>query len=785
MRTGKECTDVLAALEEQFQRRRHHGATVFKDRRRTFGDLDQLSARLSEALLQPPDSVPPDVAACTKAPDDTVLTFLAAARLSACCTPLVPSTATSVEVPPSCCAVVDGETAGRFALHKRTVKVADALQAGDGGGRELLKAPPADRRPLLKVIGEDGPCELGAERCLSRYRWEWTEPVGADQQHTVAVLDGVDTARFWEDVLSALCSGSTVALPTEEDKRSPSALLRFLRDASATRVEMTPDALWALLARVSLESPQSQPLPALRLVKCSRGLVPVRLARLFLRLLPGVRLLCVYEHDGRCCAYACSESVLRHHPTDHGDFVVLGKAVGDCRTAVCHDGQCAECAQGTVGNICLGGAKDDQLLATGDSGFVDSDGYLVLTGRSAPRIDGRKVDIAQVSKCLTSIPAVSDAEVCWERLSSPQTTLVAFYWSDVAGDLSGELFHPLASKLPCGWMPLLFPMGPPPKGQRPDRRALLREYAAAIDKLLQCKEVNVERGAPLLVALAHALDLPVVHVDVNASYANQKAGKCATTAAEAAALLEHMGYEVSVSELCGVAPLRLLVERASCSMVLPGPRRLRVSLVDADTPFDEVAGLLAHCFTSKNRLDLTVHNTEDQHVRSLRHLWPQLLREGASRLVRDEEGRLLAVAICCDFGVELTAPDNMAESFLAIAEINESMERPLRALVNARGQRFLLLFMVGTGTDDRCDNIGLVVLMIANLLRDAKALRYDGAASVNSHVVTNVITQRWFHFDVFEEAQVADFEYHGRRPFATVRPGTLITSVCRFLDRLT
>lgn len=80
----------------------------------------------------------------------------------------------------------------------------------------------------------------------------------------------------------------------------------------------------------------------------------------------------------------------------------------------------------------------------------------------------------------------------------------------------------------------------------------------------------------------------------------------------------------------------------------------------------------------------------------------------------------------------------MADSFLAIAEINESMERPLRAAVAALGRRLLLWFMVGTSTDRHADNIALVLLLMANTLHDAKSLGYHGVCSINSHLVTNV-----------------------------------------------
>lgn len=793
-------TLMLEALEDQLLRRENDEATVYEGRRRSFRDLDLYSCRLSEVLRVPPDSAaPPKIAACIADADDMVLGFLAALRLSTCYAPICASSshallASVVEELRPWCVLVDSGTGSRLSQNQRTLNIEEYLREESpstpksplkhNGSPGCLMTRQACTRPLQILDGEaSGRCSLRPERCLSR-QWEWKE-WPATELETVAVLDDVDSARFWEDVLSTLCSGSTVALAAEEERRSASALLKFLTDTSATRVEMTPDRLWALLKRASLE--QQTPLPRLRLVKCSRGLVTTQLAHLFHRVLPHCRLAYVYEHAGHCCVYKCPAEIgeLRHHSIANGDFVVLGQPVGDCQVVV-RDAGLSECPQGVAGAICLDSIRGGDVVVTGDSGFVDTDGYIVLTSLSTPRIDGRKVDVDMVSQCLKGIPAVSDSELCWEDITHGHAALVAFYWSEVAGDRSGELLHHLtAKKLRAGWLPQLFPLGPPPPtDQRPDQQTLLKEYSAAVDKLLSCDEANVLRGAPVLVGIARSLGVPVAHVDVNASYSCQVSGTGAASAAEASALLEHIGYEVSVDALEGPSPVSKLVESAACSLVLPGPRRMRVSLLDADTGFDEVSTMLASSFTTKNRLDTTVGNTEDQHLGNLRHLWPQIVADAASQLVHDESGRLAAVAICCDFGSEFTLPENISEAFLAILEVNEWMERPLRAATSGRGRRMLLWFMVGSSPENkRDDNIALVQLLLAHTLYDAKRLGYAGVCSINSHVVTNMVTQQWFAFDVFDEAHVADFEHRGRRPFASIRQGTLITSVYKFLER--
>ncbi|XP_077557854.1 uncharacterized protein LOC144173232 [Haemaphysalis longicornis] len=638
-------------------------------------------------------------------------------------------------------------------------------------------------RPLLQILSDDadGRCSLGIERCMSRHNWEWNEWPAANDE-VVAVLDDVDSARFWEDVLSALCSGSTAALAAEEEKRSPNALLKFLKDTSATRLEITPDRLRALLKRVSLARGAS--LPKLRLVKCSRGLVTTQLVHLFYRVLPHCRLAYVYEHAGHSCVYKCPAEIgeLRHHSIANGDFVVLGKPVGDCRAFV-RNANLAECPKGVTGSICLSSIDSNRKIVTGDTGFVNSDGNLVLASRPAPRIYGQKVDMTLISKCLKDVPGMTDFLLCWERIAEGDAALVAFYWSEAGGDRSGELFHRLATKLPAHWLPRPFPLGPPPKDRRPDAHALLTEYAAAVGKLSSCGEPNVQRGAPVLVALAHSLKVPVAQIDMNASYSRQKAGRGAASASQASALLDHIGYEISAANLESSLPVSKLVERAACTLVLPGLRRMRVSRLDGKASFPDVANLLARSYTTNDQLYMTACKAQDQHSTRLRHLWPLIVANAASQLVHDQSGRLVAVDICCNFSTELTLPKALQESFLAIMEINRSMERPLHEATQARGHRMLFSCMMGTTfKNEQSDNAALVQLMMANMLLDAKKLGYAGVVSIISHTVPKTVSQQWFDFNVFDEAQVADFNYRGRRPFASIQPGTLITSVFKLLE---
>ncbi|XP_029840265.3 uncharacterized protein LOC8037947 [Ixodes scapularis] len=783
--------DVIRVLDVHTTRSNTKVATQCGRRTRSFAQLDRLSGHLANHLLNADTKAPTDVVVCVSCPDDAIVAALATLRLSACCIPVSPTCsvlgAVMDEVPPSC-VVVDSKTESRFSGFEpaRTIDIGSLLASLSASESEddicvMTPAPPQSYSlpgPLFQILSEEGErCLLMADQCLSRYRWEWKAHPAA-KNDVVAVVNDVDSARFWEDVVGVLAAGATLVIPTTAQKRSPTALLKFLSREAVTRLELSPHCLLSLLRRAWLEH-RHAPLSQLTLVKCSQGLLTSPLVRLFRIVLPHARLVYVYEHAGLCCAYQCppSDCEPQCHTILEGDLVVLGKPVGLCNVVV-RDEFLRDCAQGETGSINLCGKADHVLVSTGDSGFVNAEGNLVLTAMTTPRLGGRKVDLSVLSKCISAIPGVDGTVVCWECLSQPITSLIAFYWSSTTGDTSGDLLRPLTAKLPRRWIPRIFPLGPLPAKQ-PEPSVLLRDYGDALMKLEACGELNKHRAAHVFVALARMLRKRVSELVLSQSYANQ--GASSVTCHSAASLIGRIGYQVSADDLLS-KPLSQVVERAACSLVLQGPRQMRCPLVDATTSFESVASVLAKCFVAKNRLDLAVGNTEDQHMRALKHIWPLIVEQGTSRVILDESGHVAAVALGLDLCSEMTASDDLAEGYRAIMEMHQQLEGTLREAMRTGGHRMLLCFMVGTSMETSpADNAALVQVLVANMLHDARDRGFAGICSLNSHVVTDVITQRWLDFHVFDVTSPAEFEYRGRRPFANIVEGTTISVVYRFL----
>ncbi|XP_077558029.1 uncharacterized protein LOC144173509 [Haemaphysalis longicornis] len=227
-------SNMLQALEEQLSERGNHVATMYKGRRRTFRDLNLYSRRVADGLCGP-QHMGPELLACVTDADDMVIASLASLRLGTRCTPLRASLSPTeltdfvTKFRPRF-VLVDSAMASRLPHDARMVNVDEYLREGTTAPKAPLQktCPPglcsmrqAYMRQLLQVLGDDvgDRCSLSDERCLRRHQWEWTEWPATDQE-TTAVLDNVDSARFWEDVFSALCSGTTVALAAEGEWRA-------------------------------------------------------------------------------------------------------------------------------------------------------------------------------------------------------------------------------------------------------------------------------------------------------------------------------------------------------------------------------------------------------------------------------------------------------------------------------------------------------------------------------------------------------------------------------------
>ena len=218
-------------------------------------------------------------------------------------------------------------------------------------------------------------------------------------------------------VLAALCSGGKVIVPAKFNALS---FWRTVREYAATWYSAVPTIHQVLLSRAGNERPAG--VESLRFIRsCSSALAPEHMRKM--EHLFGIPVLEAYGMTE--ASHQMASNPLPPHARKAGS---VGHASGIDIGIM--DAQGTLLPPGERGEIVIRGASvvseyenNPQANATsftqgwfrtGDQGFLDEDGYLVLTGRLKEMINrgGEKISPRELDELLLSNPAVSEA-VCF------------------------------------------------------------------------------------------------------------------------------------------------------------------------------------------------------------------------------------------------------------------------------------------------------------------------------------------------------------------------------------
>jgi acyl-CoA synthetase (AMP-forming)/AMP-acid ligase II len=214
--------------------------------------------------------------------------------------------------------------------------------------------------------------------------------------------------------LSTLLSGGTVVVP---GKFNPLSFWRTVRDTGATWYSAVPTIHNLLLARAGDERPAGA--GGLRFIRsCSASLPPEMMARL--ERVFGVAVLEAYGMTEASHQMASNPVPPgERKPGSVGPGTGLRISIMDEAGAHLAEGQRGEVViQGP--NVVAGYENNPEANAksytngwfrTGDQGFLDSDGYLTLTGRLKELIcrGGEKIGPREIDEVLLGHPAVTEA----------------------------------------------------------------------------------------------------------------------------------------------------------------------------------------------------------------------------------------------------------------------------------------------------------------------------------------------------------------------------------------
>ncbi|KAH3760945.1 Propionate-CoA ligase [Pelomyxa schiedti] len=221
--------------------------------------------------------------------------------------------------------------------------------------------------------------------------------------------------------LGTLYSGGCAVMP-REGRFSASTFWTAMRDFRCNWFTAVPTIHQILLARADTDynTPSALPHVPLRFIRsCSASLAPAVMQRL--ETIFGAPVVEAYAMTE--AAHQMTSNPLPHRGERRAGSVGLPTGI---QMAIL-DGHCNEVARGVCGEVCIKGVNvtpgyrnrpeaNVEAFAggwfhTGDQGFMDTTGYLTLTGRIKELINrgGEKISPLEVDAVLLSHPAVAEA----------------------------------------------------------------------------------------------------------------------------------------------------------------------------------------------------------------------------------------------------------------------------------------------------------------------------------------------------------------------------------------
>jgi long-chain acyl-CoA synthetase len=221
------------------------------------------------------------------------------------------------------------------------------------------------------------------------------------------------SASFYHDVALPIASGIPIVLMERFD---PLRFLQLVASHRVTHTHMVPTMLHRLLA-LPLDVRGRYDVSSLRLVSHGGAPTPIAVKRAMLEWFGPILSEYYAATEGSAGIRISSEDWLRKPGS-------VGKASRDAVRIVDEAG--ADCSAGIVGSVFLrsgdassrtayhGNSEETarvlsaDYFCVGDRGYVDSDGYLFLTGRTADRIisGGVNIDPQEVDNVLLQHPSV-------------------------------------------------------------------------------------------------------------------------------------------------------------------------------------------------------------------------------------------------------------------------------------------------------------------------------------------------------------------------------------------
>ncbi|MEE1803372.1 amino acid adenylation domain-containing protein [Streptomyces sp. JV176] len=541
--------DVVRLFAGQAARTPDSVAVVQGTRRWTYRELDRAADRIARRLTGLGAGAGARVGVAMDRAPETVAVILAVARAGAACVPLdtgypAERIAAMLEQARPVRVVAHRAHAGLVGdpdtlllaedLVPEVTDVTDVMEDDRDGGPGLPGVDPDSTAYVLFTSGSTGRPKgvvMPHRSLATMVNWQNSAPSAAAGGTTVSYAPLSFDVSF-QEIYSTLCSGGTLVLATDDERRDMPALLRLLDRHGVERIFLPYVALQQLAEAA-----------------CALGPVPRRLRTLVssgeqLRVSEEIRRLCallpsaVLENQyGPTESHVVTSFTMTGDPAAFPPLPPIGTPIDGAEVLVL-DERMRPVPVGVRGEIHLGGAcladgytgapeltaerfvphpdgGDRRLYRTGDLGYVLPGGAVVHAGRadSQVKIRGFRVEPAEVELAVARHAAhgsgVREVAVV-DRRRGTDSFLAAFLVGDPELTDLGRLKDDLRATLPeylvpshYTWLPRM-PLTP--SGKRDDAALRAAELTAAAPRESRPPRDAYERT--LVEVFAELLDVP-------------------------------------------------------------------------------------------------------------------------------------------------------------------------------------------------------------------------------------------------------------------------------------
>ncbi|QUQ67483.1 non-ribosomal peptide synthetase [Kutzneria sp. CA-103260] len=329
-----------------------------------------------------------------------------------------------------------------------TAALADCPETDPGASDRPAPLEPDSPAYVVYTSGSTGRPKgvvVTARVLINLLTWQMAT-MGAAPGTRVSQFSAISFDAFEQEILAALFTGQTVVVPSEDIRRDPNALARWLEQRNINEF-LAPD----IVVRATLEAATEQNLRLDQLRTVIQGGEPFQLTghmREFHRQRPAIT---VFNHYGPSETHVITGVTLPGDPDLWPTVAPIGKPIWNCQTYVL-DARLRPLPVGVAGELYLAGAglargyirrpgltaerfvanpfgaPGERMYRTGDVVRWNRQGELVFVGRTDDqvKINGIRVELGEINSVLRGHPLVAQAATVLRQNSSGDKQLVSY-----------------------------------------------------------------------------------------------------------------------------------------------------------------------------------------------------------------------------------------------------------------------------------------------------------------------------------------------------------------------